>query len=581
MRSPMDMRIIQIDVTNACVHTCSNCSRMCGHHKKPFFMDFETFKRAVDSLDGFEGTVGIMGGEPTLHPEFERFTQYLSSKYPKKESSCLIEPTDDFIRNLKYEEQTVTEKYYEKAGDNARVAGPGLWSSLISKYGDYYELIQDSFVYQCVNDHTISCYHQPVMVCRKDLDIPDDKWIPMRDNCWMQMNWSASITPKGAFFCEVAAALDMLFDGPGGWPVEADWWKRKPEDFADQLHWCEWCGLALETRSRDANEGIDDVSESFYERLRTVDSPKLKRGLVNIYHKDENEDRSLIRHNQYHDREINRLGAGNTSIYPKEFSLIIIQGNDSGENDIMKTFDTAKGQFKSIEIIRKCEPFGRNVFNNNISFGNKAYVVMAEAGIEFAEDFSESMKKYVLNPGVLHILQANTDREKGMPELILREAGNNLKIYIYNTSAFALLGYGKDRLYELSAMDEMTGIWDKRKTITLTNDILANRKIHEKSDILSNKRYAVYGAGAFGKKAFDLIKGAGSETVLFIDSNEQKWGSSYLEKAVVSPAKAYERRDEYDRVIIGALAYNDMRQRLLAEGFHDDDIVLPIYMIEG
>ena len=103
MRSPMDMRIIQIDVTNACVHTCSNCSRMCGHHKKPFFMDFETFKKAVDSLDGFEGTVGIMGGEPTLHPEFERFTQYLSSKYPKKESSCLIEPTDDFIRNLKYE----------------------------------------------------------------------------------------------------------------------------------------------------------------------------------------------------------------------------------------------------------------------------------------------------------------------------------------------------------------------------------------------------------------------------------------------------------------------------------------------
>jgi hypothetical protein len=31
-------------------------------------MDFETFKKAVDSLEGFDGMVGVMGGEPTLHP---------------------------------------------------------------------------------------------------------------------------------------------------------------------------------------------------------------------------------------------------------------------------------------------------------------------------------------------------------------------------------------------------------------------------------------------------------------------------------------------------------------------------------
>ena len=52
MKSPQDMRIIQIDITNACFHRCSNCTRFCGHHKKPFFMDFETFKRAVDSFEG-------------------------------------------------------------------------------------------------------------------------------------------------------------------------------------------------------------------------------------------------------------------------------------------------------------------------------------------------------------------------------------------------------------------------------------------------------------------------------------------------------------------------------------------------
>ena len=62
MRSPADMQIIQIDITNACIHNCSNCTRFCGLHRKPFFMDFATFKKAVDSLAGYRGIVGVMGG---------------------------------------------------------------------------------------------------------------------------------------------------------------------------------------------------------------------------------------------------------------------------------------------------------------------------------------------------------------------------------------------------------------------------------------------------------------------------------------------------------------------------------------
>ena len=81
MISPKDQKVIQIDVTNACVHRCSNCTRFCGHHNKTFFMDFETFKNAVDSLEGYKGCVGMIGGEPTLHPDFERFAEYLKSSF--------------------------------------------------------------------------------------------------------------------------------------------------------------------------------------------------------------------------------------------------------------------------------------------------------------------------------------------------------------------------------------------------------------------------------------------------------------------------------------------------------------------
>lgn len=40
MRSPADMQIIQIDITNACNQRCSNCTRFCGNHKKPLFYGF-------------------------------------------------------------------------------------------------------------------------------------------------------------------------------------------------------------------------------------------------------------------------------------------------------------------------------------------------------------------------------------------------------------------------------------------------------------------------------------------------------------------------------------------------------------
>ena len=76
MISPSKQKVIQIETTNACPKRCSNCTRFVGHHKKPFMMNLETFMKAVDSLKGYPGLVGIMGGEPTIHPDFEALVTY-------------------------------------------------------------------------------------------------------------------------------------------------------------------------------------------------------------------------------------------------------------------------------------------------------------------------------------------------------------------------------------------------------------------------------------------------------------------------------------------------------------------------
>ena len=314
MRSPQDMQIIQIDITNACINRCSNCTRFCGHHKKPFFMDYETFKKAVDSFDGYEGCVGIIGGEPTLHPELEKFIDYIREKRIGKILPLSREPISDMQDHL-----------YKKL--NNQCSKVGFWSSLNKGYYKNFEAINDTFEWQLLNDHNNNCLHQAILMARKDLGISDDEFIKRRDNCFAQNSWSATVTPKGAFFCEIAGALDMLFDGPGGWPIEKGWWKKQPEEFSEQLQWCELCSLCLDVPKRISSEEVDDISPILFEKLKEVDSPKLKQGRYCLHEKNNYEInkatyKSFESANDYMQAGNNiRTTTDNKNYYPRIFTV--------------------------------------------------------------------------------------------------------------------------------------------------------------------------------------------------------------------------------------------------------------------
>ena len=87
MRPIFEMNTVQIELTSACVLKCSNCTRFCGTHQVPFFIETDQFHAAIDSLVGFaEGTrgiVGFMGGEPLLHPQFAEFCEYALARIPR------------------------------------------------------------------------------------------------------------------------------------------------------------------------------------------------------------------------------------------------------------------------------------------------------------------------------------------------------------------------------------------------------------------------------------------------------------------------------------------------------------------
>ena len=214
-------------------------------------MTVDEFKKVIDSLEGYPRMVGFIGGEVLLTPRIDEMFAYALSKFPREQL--------------------------------------GLWSIFPpgEKYIRYREAICATFGNILLNDHSRpNIFHAPVLVASGEyFDNKKDLYLAA-DRCWVQNSWSPGITPKGAFFCEVAAELDQLFDGPGGWDVsEPEWWKRTPKDFADQIERsCSKCGCCLPLARKSSQDEVCDVSEGNAILLKGK-SKKVDRGEVVVHKK--------------------------------------------------------------------------------------------------------------------------------------------------------------------------------------------------------------------------------------------------------------------------------------------------------
>jgi hypothetical protein len=129
-----------------------------------------------------------------------------------------------------------------------------------------------------LNTHETVCKHQSLLIASKDVIPCEADRLALIDKCWVQRRWASGITPKGFFFCEVAAAFDMIFNGPGGLPLEPGVWKKPLSDFSEQMDWCNYCSAAIPLKPRKDSDEIDDVSPTTLEMLKAVDSPCIKNG---------------------------------------------------------------------------------------------------------------------------------------------------------------------------------------------------------------------------------------------------------------------------------------------------------------
>ena len=251
MKPIYEMSLIQVEVTNACINQCANCTRFVGHHPNPFFMDLDTVRKAIDSLEGYPGNIGLMGGEPTLHPRFREICKIYQEMIPDKRKRQL-------------------------------------WTAGY-KWDEYKDIIYETFDKDHIsfNDHsTDDGKHSPLLDAVGELVKGKDNQKKLIDSCWVQQRWSASITPYGCYFCEVAAALDILFKGKNGWPIEKGWWNKTPEQFQDQVNSiCFKCGAVLPIGEESDHASYDIVSKKNLKKLKELQSPKIKQGNYALYSK--------------------------------------------------------------------------------------------------------------------------------------------------------------------------------------------------------------------------------------------------------------------------------------------------------
>jgi len=204
-----------IDITNHCFLSCLYCSRY-NRHLRPDqrkHMSLEQFETALASLENWPNKIGIIGGEPLLHPDFPQITKMIRQKIPAE-----------------------------------RI---GIFTSGGKYYKEYLPYIKRTFGFCAYNEHNQEqlkmCKHQPLTIAIKEA-VPDAHLRKLLiDDCWVQRKWCPTINHFGAYFCEVAAAQDALLnEGRNAWPVVPGWWDKGPDEFSDQVAiFCDNCGMAI------------------------------------------------------------------------------------------------------------------------------------------------------------------------------------------------------------------------------------------------------------------------------------------------------------------------------------------------
>lgn len=281
--------VIQVHLTRACDKSCFHCTQGSNLGGRLEFMSLDNVEIALNSLKGYWGVVGIFGGNPALHPQFEAVCGLMRSYFPQEQCGlwCNNPMTESKAKAM--------QKTFNPSVSNLNVhMDPEAWRR-------FREWWPESRPFGLDKDSRHSpCYVAMKDVLKKDCpeclgigrdpgyyDVSDcrdcggtgtiydegEAW-RLISNCDINKNWSAMIGQfRGqarAWFCEIAGAQAMLHQDDPAYPDTGltmnndglvqgqydtyQWWRLGMDWFAGQVRkHCHECSVPLQGYGELAN----------------------------------------------------------------------------------------------------------------------------------------------------------------------------------------------------------------------------------------------------------------------------------------------------------------------------------------
>jgi organic radical activating enzyme len=227
-------KYIIIPVTNVCNLSCGGCNQLCGNYPKEklWFIGLDELRRNIDiaSKEMGKKNIGLFGGEPTLHPEFQGILE-LCYTYPDR--------TFMIYTNGRVPVSNHRNVVYNVSPKCDPVLGPQMLASI---------------------------KHYPTLVAARDVFKVEDRdfyWEKAKRDCCMWNDCGTIIYKDQAYYCEIAGAMDQLTGERNGWPVREgeNPFRRTDAEIREQArkfcYRCGWC-LAKHYKLENMPAGIPE-----------------------------------------------------------------------------------------------------------------------------------------------------------------------------------------------------------------------------------------------------------------------------------------------------------------------------------
>ena len=276
--------VLQVWITRACDRACFGCTQGSNLGGKMRTMPLDQFEKALISLKGYHGVVGIFGGNPAILKNFPEYCKLVRKHVPYSQRGLWC--------NHPLGHGTIMRDTFNPDVSNLNV------HQSQEAYDEFKRDWPESKPFGLESDSR----HSPVFVAMKDVISDESERWDLIANCDINKTWSALIgTFRGelrAWFCEIAGAQSMLHQDAMNYPdtgidVVPDWWKRPMQDFVNQVRkHCHECSVPLRGYGELANaaNGLEFVSAT---HLSIYKTKRIDRQVKLVTNRDELKEQSL------------------------------------------------------------------------------------------------------------------------------------------------------------------------------------------------------------------------------------------------------------------------------------------------